>query len=205
MLVAGARSTPVTDSVARCVIRLTRGAPNRQTPARRNQVTRAMAEDAESASRQGTCFCGAVRVVCVGEPMAVSICHCTNCRKLSGAPFSAQALFNGGKVEVHRVSETEGDDDAESQKPKLTSFESSTRVERFRCEHCASPVYATLSNRKIAVVPLAILDVHLTLPRLKPSHHMYYASRVLDVEDDLPKFVASSGKNAKAWTGESDD
>jgi hypothetical protein len=65
-------------------------------------------------------------------------------------------------------------------------------------------VYATLAKGKTAVVPLAILDAHPTLPRLQPSHHMYYASRVLDVTDDLPKFVSSSGKNAKAWVGDAD-
>jgi hypothetical protein len=34
---------------------------------------------------------------------------------------------------------------------------------------------------------------------------MYYASRVLDAADDLPKFVASSGRNARRWTSEADD
>ena len=137
--------------------------------------------------------------------MAVSICHCVNCRKLSGAPFSAQALFDGAKVSVHRA---RGDADAgevEADDPDVTGFESSARVERFRCAACSSPVYATLAKGKTCVVPLAILDAHPTLQRLKPTHHMYYARRVLDAADDLPKFVASSGRNARRWTREADD
>ena len=163
------------------------------------------AEPADASARQGTCFCGAVRVEVRGEPVAVSICHCVNCRKLSGAPFSAQALFDGAKVSVHRA---RGDADAgevEADDPDVTGFESSARVERFRCAACSSPVYATLANGKTCVVPLAILDAHPDLPRLKPSHHMYYASRVLDAADNLPKFVASSGRNARRWTDEADD
>ena len=139
--------------------------------------------------------------------MAVSICHCVNCRKLSGAPFSAQALFDGAKVSMRQASPS-GDADAgevDDRTPDVTGFESSARVERFRGAACLSPVYATLANGKTCVVPLAILDAHPDLPRLKPSHHMYYASRVLDATDDLPKFVASSGRNARRWTGEADD
>jgi hypothetical protein len=207
MLTAGTRSLRVSElPVASRVARLTRGTTAKPGPARRNQSISAMASEADAA-RQGTCFCGAVRVMCVGEPVAVSICHCANCRKLSGAPFSAQALFSGGQVSVGRVGEAEkegDDDDDEKKEPHLVGFESSSRVERFRCATCASPVYATLAKGKTAVVPLAILDAHPTLPRLQPSHHMYYASRVLDVTDDLPKFVSSSGKNAKAWVGDAD-
>ena len=106
MLAAGARAhLAAGSSLARRTARLARGAPAR---APRRLAARAMAEDAEpaddSALRTGTCFCGAVRVEARGEPMAVSICHCVNCRKLSGAPFSAQALFDGAKVSVHRAS-----------------------------------------------------------------------------------------------------
>ena len=208
MLAVGARAhLAAGSSLARRTACLARGAPARA----RRHAARAMAEHAEPAdasARQGTCFCGAVRVEVRGEPVAVSICHCVNCRKLSGAPFSAQALFDGAKVSVHRASPSgladasEMDDD---RGPDVTGFQSSARVERFRCAACSSPVYATLAKGKTCVVPLAILDAHPTLRRLKPTHHMYYARRVLDAADDLPKFVASSGRNARRWTREADD
>ena len=192
-------------SFGRRAARLARSAPAREKPAARRHATRAMTDvGAEPARRQGTCFCGAVRVEAVGEPMAISICHCVICRKMSGAPFSAQALFDGAKVSVHRARADDAEDDT-SDAPEVLGFESSTRVERFRCARCASPVYATLAQGKTRAVPLAILDEHPDLPRLQPSHHMYYASRVLDSADDLPKFVASSGRNAKRWNGDTDE
>ena len=60
------------------------------------------APTADAASREGRCFCGATRVTLAGAPIAVSICHCVNCRKLSGAPFSSQALVKADQVAVHR-------------------------------------------------------------------------------------------------------
>eukprot|EP00435_Cladocopium_sp_Y103_P052654 s855_g16.t1 len=43
--------------------------------------------------REARCFCGAVITRATGDPAAVSICHCSICRRLSGAPFVASAIF----------------------------------------------------------------------------------------------------------------
>ena len=86
------------------------------------------APTADAASREGRCFCGATRVTLAGAPIAVSICHCVNCRKLSGAPFSSRALVKADQVAVHREDGV-GD---------LVGFASSPAVERFRCARCAS-------------------------------------------------------------------
>ena len=49
-------------------------------------------------------------------------------------------------------------------------------------------------------VPLSVLNTRAS-DDLKPTHHMYYGRRVLDVDDDLPKFVKSKGE---LWTPECD-
>ncbi|MER0240345.1 GFA family protein [Fulvimarina sp. MAC8] len=38
--------------------------------------------------RTGGCRCGAVRFVASGAPASVRACHCSDCRKASGAPYS---------------------------------------------------------------------------------------------------------------------
>ncbi len=48
----------------------------------------------------GGCQCGAVRVVALGEPDRVGICHCLDCRKHHGALFYAAAIFPRGAVRV---------------------------------------------------------------------------------------------------------
>ena len=41
----------------------------------------------------GGCLCGNVRLVAMGRPNRVGICHCLDCRKHHGALFHASAIF----------------------------------------------------------------------------------------------------------------
>ena len=43
--------------------------------------------------RQATCCCGQLRITVRGEPVRISMCHCLDCQRRSGGPFSAQARF----------------------------------------------------------------------------------------------------------------
>jgi hypothetical protein len=48
----------------------------------------------------GGCLCGNVRVVAVGRPYRVGLCHCLDCRKHHGALFHASAIFPEAAVTV---------------------------------------------------------------------------------------------------------
>ena len=48
----------------------------------------------------GSCLCGDVRLVAVGDPYRVGVCHCLDCRKHHGALFFAAAIFPQDAVEV---------------------------------------------------------------------------------------------------------
>ena len=41
----------------------------------------------------GRCLCGAIQYQLSGEPNVVALCHCTDCRRSSGAPMVAWAMF----------------------------------------------------------------------------------------------------------------
>jgi hypothetical protein len=41
----------------------------------------------------GQCFCGAIGYQVSGEPELVALCHCSDCRRASGAPMVAWAMF----------------------------------------------------------------------------------------------------------------
>ena len=56
-------------------------------------MTTQSAEDTAVPVHEGGCLCGAVRYRVVGEPSAVSICHCVNCQRNSGSAFSVNAIF----------------------------------------------------------------------------------------------------------------
>jgi hypothetical protein len=70
----------------------------------------------------GGCQCGRVRIVAVGRPRRVGLCHCLDCRKHHGALFYAAAVFPEAAVTVT----------------------GQTRAYRGRafCPHCGSSVFA---------------------------------------------------------------
>lgn len=128
---------------------------------------------------EGRCHCGEVKVLCYDDARAVSYCHCSICRRLSGAPFSCQALFTAAEVQL-------------SMEPgaNLTSLQTSKGVERTRCASCLAPVRGLLLGGKVAAVPLGLLcSWRGTESPLRPMHHLYYANRVMDLRDGLPKYV----------------
>jgi hypothetical protein len=55
-----------------------------------------MAEQQQA--RAGGCHCGAVRFTAQGRPKFVSNCHCLDCRKATGAPFSTWVGYDAQNV-----------------------------------------------------------------------------------------------------------
>ncbi len=47
----------------------------------------------EPAVRTAACSCGQLRICTTGAPSVVSSCHCLECQRRTGSPFSAQAFF----------------------------------------------------------------------------------------------------------------
>lgn len=44
-------------------------------------------------SRRASCSCGQLSVVCEGDPIRISVCHCLACQKRTGSVFAAQARW----------------------------------------------------------------------------------------------------------------
>ncbi len=69
----------------------------------------------------GGCLCGALRLVAIGRPYRVGLCHCLDCRKNHGALFQACAIFPESAVTV--------------------TGETRTYAGRSFCPTCGSPVF----------------------------------------------------------------
>lgn len=50
--------------------------------------------------RTGGCLCGAVRYQVHGEPYKSGLCHCADCRKVTGSSFLAYADWRPGQFSV---------------------------------------------------------------------------------------------------------
>jgi hypothetical protein len=55
---------------------------------------------AEEITRTGGCLCGAVRYTATGEPFKGGLCHCADCRKVTGSSFLAYADWRPENVEI---------------------------------------------------------------------------------------------------------
>lgn len=49
---------------------------------------------------EGGCLCGALRYAVTGDPLRISVCHCTWCQRRTGSAFSVEALFAEAQVRI---------------------------------------------------------------------------------------------------------
>jgi hypothetical protein len=77
----------------------------------------------------GGCHCGAVRYEAADTPQRHSLCHCSDCRKASGAPFVAWAIYGRDDVKVTKGA------------PKMRA--SSEHGRRYFCAECGTGVFYT--------------------------------------------------------------
>ena len=81
-------------------------------------------------NRTATCACGQLRVVCRGEPLKVSLCHCLDCQKRTGSTYGIAAFFAREEVT------------AEGRANTFTRKSDSGFDVTFRfCPNCGSNVY----------------------------------------------------------------
>ena len=131
----------------------------------------------------GRCYCGAVHVTARSQPLTGAYCHCSDCRRLSGAPVSAFAAFAPEQLDwspalQEGVSHSEG-------------------VRRWFCQACGTQLaahYAYLPDQ--VYLPIGLFEDAATLV---PESHSHAGSRLpwLHLSDDLPRAEAS---NRDRWT-----
>jgi hypothetical protein len=49
-------------------------------------------------ARRAACCCGKLEIVCEGEPARISMCHCLQCQRRTGAVFGNQAWFSRQQI-----------------------------------------------------------------------------------------------------------
>lgn len=119
----------------------------------------------------GGCHCGQVRYAIDAEPINVLLCHCDSCKKVTGQPFFARAVFPAHAVTI------EGE---------VTHYPSSSEITRRFCPVCGSTLFA---QRRTMLDRLSVTLGSLDEPNsMSPSGHMF-AGRMVDwlkFADGLP-------------------
>lgn len=126
---------------------------------------------------RGGCFCGAVRFE-MGEIFDAGCCHCTICRRFSGAPFVVWANAPGRAFRVV------------SGEP--VGFASSDHWVRWFCPTCGAPVYGRHPRPPDDGSDLVcILTPSLDTPEaIRPTAHIWCRSALpgFAPRDGLPRF-----------------
>lgn len=125
---------------------------------------------------QGSCHCGAVAYESAGRLIRFSNCHCDDCRKISGSPFSAALVMEASGF---RLTRGEGE---------LTAYASSPGKFRCFCRHCGTPV-VTRMDAKPDVVILRAGTVDSGLDAT-PQMHIWVQAKAPwhTIADDLPRY-----------------
>ena len=123
----------------------------------------------------GGCHCGATRYETDGEPLHHALCHCTDCRRHSGAPMVGWTMYRRESVKVTKGA------------PKV--YESSQHGRRHFCPACGTGLFYT-NDRMLP----GIIDVQSATydnPDAVPAQaHIQVADRIgwMKNAHQLPEF-----------------
>jgi hypothetical protein len=124
----------------------------------------------------GHCFCGFIRYQVSGTPFHETNCHCSICRRTSGAPFVA--WFTVKRADFTLLT------------GEPASFRSSDHGTRTFCPHCGTQVtFQSTHNPDEIDVTIGSLDEPERVP---PRDHTHVSSRLPWVDlGALPAFPAA--------------
>lgn len=127
---------------------------------------------------EGGCLCGAVRYRATGAPVRVVICHCSMCRRHSGAPALAFVHFP-----VDSFGWVKGEP---------TRYRSSRYAERGFCSKCGSTLtmHEEILGDRVQVTVGSLDEPQ----RVQPDDHVWTQDQVpwFEIQDQLPRFRQNS-------------
>lgn len=130
------------------------------------------------AKQHACCECGQVRYGLQAQPLIRAFCHCTICQAFNQAPFADICIFRARDVDMP--------DDV---LVRYKAWQSPKIVQRGVCTACEKPIVERLNMPLLpnyVATPTATLQDKSLIP--DASLHVFYHSRVADVDDELPKY-----------------
>jgi hypothetical protein len=107
----------------------------------------------------GGCLCGAVRYSAAAAPERVGVCHCLDCRKVSGSVFNVFATFPADQVTV-------------SGETRLTP--AGRAPGRRFCPRCGSPVFSHAEGSREIEIHVGSFDEP---GRVVPGYELWIGRR----------------------------
>ncbi|KAK5636306.1 hypothetical protein RRF57_012018 [Xylaria bambusicola] len=118
---------------------------------------------------EGGCFCGKVRYSVEGEPLGKAICHCLDCRKITGSTYSTNIIVAGPNFKLLSGTPKSIAKTAASGKEIVSHF----------CGDCGSTLFRdgpSFGDGK--VIKVGTLDDINALDDAKPALELFASHRV---------------------------
>jgi hypothetical protein len=129
------------------------------------------------------CYCNAVQYEVCADPVDAKICHCTACQRLHGAPMQWAVIFH-----KHDVRLTKGVDSLKYYNSERNLHERVLPC-KVSCVSCGTPIADEGRRMWLAFPSLFDFGASVEVPEtFRATCHIFYGSRVMDINDDLPKW-----------------
>jgi hypothetical protein len=124
-------------------------------------------------SRDGGCFCGAIRYRVTGEALTVAHCHCIHCRRTNAAAFVTWAEFRSG--------------DFAWMKGTPATYATRPRVVRTFCRDCGTQI-TFQSEAEPASIDVTVCSLD-DPDSIAPQHHVWTDRKLswVGLDDGLPR------------------
>jgi hypothetical protein len=137
------------------------------------------AEKGSARMLAGQCMCGAVHYRVADAFVYASNCHCSICRRATGAAFKPFAAIERDKLQL-----TKGDE-------SLLIFGDEGNNDT-RCKVCGSFLYSVVRDGGFVHVAMGTL---IDEPTMRPTAHIFVGSKApwFEITDDLPQYEEYEG------------
>ncbi len=130
-----------------------------------------------SGQYEGGCHCGAVRYTCTKEPEVTFYCHCHDCQRTTGSPFSMELMIDRPSFEIHGPLES-----------YVVTGDSGKPVTRCFCSACGSGIYLDCeADPEHIFLKVGSLD---DASWVTPQAHIYTGAKQpwVRIDDGLPQY-----------------
>ena len=144
-----------------------------------------------NAKYRARCHCGVVRYEVRADPVDAKICHCGDCQLLHGAPMQWAAIFHKRDVRF-----TAGVEHLRFYNNRLDRNERILPC-KVSCALCGSLIADEGRNMWLAFPTLFDFGTPPQVPEaFKPTCHIFYGMRVMEMADGLPKWSGHKDRSA---------
>ena len=140
------------------------------------------------ANYSASCHCDAVHYEVTAEPVDAKICHCIACQKLHGAPMQWAVIFH--KQDVHITKGLEN--------LRYYNSELNQQLKILPCKVSCSLCGTLIADegRNMWMAFPSLFDFKAKIPdSFQPSCHIFYAARIMDINDNLPKWSGHKNRS----------